>query len=70
MSKKKIFLGFVALLILGLVLSQFPPIKQRLSWRIEVAKTYLRGVINPVEAVPTAVGLSSSNSPSSSTVQV
>ena len=70
MSKKKIFLGFVTLLILGLALSQLPPIKQRLSWRIEVAKTYLRGVINPVEAVPTAVGLSSSNSPSSSTVQV
>ena len=55
MLKKKIFLGAIALLVAGLALSQIPPIKTRLSWRIEIAKTYLRGVIQPVEAVPTAI---------------
>ena len=51
---KKISLGILALIILGLIFSQIPPIKSRLSWKIEVAKTYLRGVVNPVDAVPTA----------------
>jgi tetratricopeptide (TPR) repeat protein len=51
---KKISLGILALIIIGIVFSQLPPIKSRLNWRVEVAKTYLRGVINPVEAVPTA----------------
>ena len=54
MSKKKILLGFIALVILGLALSQFPPIKRRLSWRIEVAKTYLRGIVYPAKPIPTA----------------
>ena len=54
MSKKKISLSIASLIILGLAFSQFSPIKQRLSWRIEIAKTYLRGVIYPVKAVPTA----------------
>jgi len=54
MSKKKILLVVAALIVLGLALSQLPPIKQRLSWRIEIAKTYLRGVINPAGPVPTA----------------
>ncbi len=51
---KKISLVTLSLIILGLIFSQIPPIKSRLSWRVEVAKTYLRGVVNPVEAVPTA----------------
>ncbi len=54
MSKKKNFLGIFALIIVWIVFLQLPPIKSRLSWQIEVAKTYLRGVINLVEAVPTA----------------
>ncbi len=54
MSKKKILLIFIALVIFGVAFSQFPPIKQRLSWRIEIAKTYLRGVVNPAGPVPTA----------------
>lgn len=32
---------------------QLPPVKTRLSWRVDVAMTYLRNVINPVGAMPT-----------------
>ena len=54
MSKKKILFILVALIVLGLALSQLPPIRQRLNWRVEIAKTYLRGVVNPAKPVPTA----------------
>ncbi|HIE25054.1 MAG TPA: tetratricopeptide repeat protein [Anaerolineales bacterium] len=64
---KKIYLGIFVLVILGLVFSQLPPVKSRLSWRVEVAKTYLRGVINPVGAVPTAKATNTLISLSSST---
>lgn len=48
------------LTILGLVLTAgilywLPPINQRLSWRVELAETYLRGVIDPVEQLPTSL---------------
>jgi tetratricopeptide (TPR) repeat protein len=54
MSAKKKWLGILALLVAGMLLLQVPPIKRRLAWRVEIAKTYLRGVVDPVEAVPTA----------------
>ncbi len=54
MSKNKIFLSILALIVFAFALSQLPPIKQRLSWRIEIAKTYIRGVIYPAKPVPTA----------------
>jgi len=41
---------------------QFPWVEQRLSWRIDIAQTYLRGVFQPVKAVPTP--LSAAKSPS------
>ena len=65
---KKIALVILALIILGFIFSQIPPIKSRLSWRVEVAKTYLRGVVNPVEAVPTAVPTNTPMNLSSPTV--
>ncbi|MBC8508635.1 MAG: C39 family peptidase [Chloroflexi bacterium] len=56
MSKKLvsrfIFL-FIAAVIVGLLLYQVPVVNRRLSWRLDIAMTYLRGVINPVEALPT-----------------
>ena len=67
MLKKKITLSIVALTFVGIALSQYPPIKQRLSWQVEVTKTYLRGVINPVGAVPTAQPASIPTKPSSPT---
>ncbi|MBT3320909.1 MAG: hypothetical protein HN392_01350 [Anaerolineae bacterium] len=67
MSKKKISLTILVLIVVGIIFSQLPPIKSRLSWRVEVAKTYLRGVINPVDAVPTARPI---NTPTNEDVQI
>ena len=54
MSKKKIFLIFISLILFGGALAQIPSIKNRLSWRTEIVKTYFRGIIYPAKAVPTA----------------
>jgi tetratricopeptide (TPR) repeat protein len=60
MSKNQVtkILTFAILAILGLTLVivlayQVPSIKSRLSWRVDIAKTYLRGIINPVQPFPT-----------------
>ena len=45
-----------ALLLAGLVYS-LPPVQQRLSWRADLAMAYLRGVVNPVEGMPTPLPL-------------
>jgi len=45
----------MALLALAVLLYQLPPVKSRLSWRLDFALAYLRGVINPVGEVPTAL---------------
>lgn len=37
-----------------IMIYQLPAVKQRLSWRIDFALAYLRGVVDPIEAVPTA----------------
>jgi hypothetical protein len=54
---KKI-LTFAILAIIGLALVfvlayQVPSVKTRVSWRIDIAMTYLRGIINPVKPFPT-----------------
>lgn len=56
MSKK--FIGTLAILALALIIAalllyQIPAVNRRLSWRLDIAMTYLRGVIHPAEAVPT-----------------
>ena len=55
MSKRNIALAGVGLLIVALLLYQVPAINSRLSWRFEVAKTYVKNVINPVGSAPTAI---------------
>ena len=58
MSKRFIFFiaaALFALTNLAIVVFQTPAINSRLSWRYEVAKTYIRNVLNPVGAVPTAI---------------
>ena len=56
MSKRNIILlAGAGLLLLAVLLYQVPAINNRLSWRFEVAKTYVRNVLNPVGAVPTAI---------------
>ena len=55
MSKRNnLFIG-AGILILAIVTLQIPAINSRLAWRYEVAKTYLRNVINPVGNAPTAL---------------
>lgn len=55
---RKLQITLLALLVLFLLvvgLYLLPPINQRVSWRVDFALTYLRGVINPVSAVPMAL---------------
>jgi len=58
MSKRMIFFiaaALFALTNLAIVVFQTPAVNSRLSWRYEVAKTYVRNVLNPVGDVPTAI---------------
>ena len=54
MSKKRLFLVLFGLLLAAVLLYQIPPIQRRLSWRIDIARTYLRGILQPAGPVPTA----------------
>jgi tetratricopeptide (TPR) repeat protein len=51
----------VGLILLAFVLYQVPQIHDRVQWRMEIASAFLRGVIDPVKPLPTAV-ISSVNS--------
>ncbi len=54
-KKTSIFiLALISLTALGLIAAQIPSVRNRLAWRAEVARTYLRGVMNPVQSLPTA----------------
>jgi hypothetical protein len=55
MSKRNILLAGAGALVLAILLLQIPAINERVTWRYEVAKTYVRNVINPVGDVPTAI---------------
>ena len=50
-----ILVVLVGLALSGWLIFQAPPVKSRLSWRLDFAMAYLRGVVSPVEAVPTAL---------------
>lgn len=52
-----ILLGGAGILILGLVLVQLPPIRSRLAWRVDVAATYLRSLVQPAGKLPTAAAI-------------
>jgi Peptidase_C39 like family len=45
----------LGLALVGSLAFQFPPVKQRLGWRLDFALAYLRGVVRPVGEVPTAL---------------
>lgn len=45
--------GLLGLIIFAVGLYQVPSVQARFGWRVDFALTYLRGVIDPVEAVPT-----------------
>ena len=51
----KIILILAALTLLAGLAYQLPPVNKRLSWRLDFARAYLRGVIDPVQSPPTAL---------------
>ncbi len=48
-------LAIIVVVLLVVLLYRVPPINRRLAWRLDFALTYLRGVLDPVSAVPTAL---------------
>ncbi len=57
MRKNRTFKFVIAstlLIALASLVYQLPTVNTRLSWRIDAAQAYLRGIVNPVEALPTA----------------
>jgi tetratricopeptide (TPR) repeat protein len=44
---------FVVLLVSGILVYQIPAINLRVNWRLDVAKTYLRNMVNPAGEMPT-----------------
>lgn len=50
-------LGFVlvGILLLAILVYQIPSINGRVDWQVDITLTYLRGIINPVRGVPTAL---------------
>jgi uncharacterized protein YvpB len=55
MSKRNILLAGIGILVIAVILFQIPAINERFAWRYEVAKTYIKNVVNPVGNVPTAI---------------
>jgi tetratricopeptide (TPR) repeat protein len=55
MTKRNMAFAGVGLVVLAILIYQIPAINDRLSWRYEVAKTYIRNVLHPVGNVPTAI---------------
>lgn len=51
----KFFVVLIVLGLLGAIIYQVPWVNQRLGWRIDIARTYLRGMIRPAGAVPTPI---------------
>ncbi len=51
----RITLIFLGLIVLGALTYQIPAVKQRLSWRLDFAMAYARGVIDPAGPPPTAL---------------
>jgi tetratricopeptide (TPR) repeat protein len=49
----KVLFSAAVLVMVGFLIYQIPAVNQRLSWRVDFARTYLRGVVNPVQAMPT-----------------
>jgi tetratricopeptide (TPR) repeat protein len=57
-------LALLGLAIIGLLFYQIPSVKVRVDWRIDIARTYLRGVLNPAGDLPAPL---ETNNPATST---
>jgi tetratricopeptide (TPR) repeat protein len=51
----RILLAFLTLAVLAVLFYQIPAVNSRLSWRLEGAWAYVRGVIDPIEDAPTPI---------------
>ncbi len=49
------FVAFSLIVLAYVLVVNIPALKSRVGWRVDIAMTYLRGVIHPVEPFPTAV---------------
>jgi tetratricopeptide (TPR) repeat protein len=58
------------LVLLGLLIYQIPSVHNRLSWRLDFAAAFLRGVINPIKPLPTPRVVQAAVLPESSTAAV
>ena len=48
---------FVGLVVLAVALYQVPAVRERISWRLDFAQAFVRGVFDPVKPMPTAVAV-------------
>ena len=52
-KRNLVWLAIPGVLLFAWLIYQIPPVHDRLFWRVELAQTYLRGIIYPAGAVPT-----------------
>lgn len=55
-GKRILTIGILAifgLVLVAVLLTRIPGVKSRLSWRVDLARTYLRGIVFPVKPFPT-----------------
>jgi peptidase C39-like protein len=55
MTKRNLAFIGIGIFIFAFLVYQIPAVNTRLEWRYEVAQTYLRNILHPVGAVPTAI---------------
>jgi hypothetical protein len=51
----QVLLGMISASALIIIMYFIPPVHERLSWRMDLASSYMRGVINPIYAIPTVL---------------
>lgn len=66
-SRKSPYLFFLlvllSLVLFSLLVYQIPWVQVRVRWRVDIAFTYVRGVFNPISAMPTALAAQPSTTP-------
>lgn len=71
MSRRNLLFTGAGVLLTLILVFQIPAVNSRVAWRYEVAKTYMKNVLNPVGAVPTAIpNPTSTQSPATPTAPV
>lgn len=48
---------FVGSVVLAVALYQVPAVRERINWRLDFAKAFVRGIIDPVKPMPTPVAV-------------